>query len=59
MMKEETRKEMEQGVLLQGLRELIDSNTENIKSLFQNVKKHEQLNITPQMIPLLLKGPQN
>ncbi len=41
MMKEDTRKEMEQGVLLQGLRELIDSNTENIKSLFQNVKKHE------------------
>ena len=34
MMKEDTRKEMEQGVLLQGLRELIDSNTENIKSLF-------------------------
>ena len=41
MMKEETKKEMEQGVLLQGLRELIDSNTENIKSLFHNVKKHE------------------
>ena len=41
MMKEETKKEMEQGVLLQGLRELIDSNTENIKSLFQNVKKRE------------------
>ena len=41
MMKEETKKEMEQGVLLQGLRELIDSNTENIKSLFQNVKKCE------------------
>ena len=41
MMKEETKKEMEQGVLLQGLRELIDSNTENIKSLFQNVRKRE------------------
>ena len=41
MMKEETRKEMEQGVLLQGLRELIDSNTENIKSLIQNVRKRE------------------
>ena len=40
MMKEETRKEMGQGVLLQGLRELIDSNTENIKSLL-NVKKRE------------------
>ena len=40
IMKEETRKEMEQGVLLKGLRELIDSNTENIKSLF-NVKKRE------------------
>ena len=40
MMKEETRKEMEQEVLLQGLRELIDSNTENIKSLL-NVKKRE------------------
>ena len=40
IIKDETRKEMEQGVLLQGLRELIDSNTENIKSLL-NVKKRE------------------
>ena len=41
MIREDTRKEMEQGVLLQGLREIIDSNTENIKSLFQTVRKHE------------------
>ena len=40
IIKDKTRKEMEQGVLLQGLRELIDSNTENIKSLL-NVKKKE------------------
>ena len=37
---EEKVKEKEQGVLLQGLRELIDSNTENIKSLL-NVRKRE------------------
>ena len=34
----EAVQEKEQGVLLQGLRELIDSNTENIKSLL-NVRK--------------------
>ena len=36
----EAVQEKEQGVLLQGLRELIDSNTENIKSLL-NVRKRE------------------
>ena len=36
----EAVQEKEQGVLLQGLRELIDSNTENIKSLL-NVRKQE------------------
>ena len=41
MMKEETKKEIEQGVLLQGLEKLIASNTESIKSLFHNVKKRE------------------
>ena len=41
MMKEEVKKEMEQGVLLQGLERLIASNTESIKSLFHNVKKCE------------------
>ena len=45
---EEKVKEKEQGVLLQGLRELIDSNTENIKSLL-NVRKQEH---SPQCIPL-------
>ena len=40
MIREEAMKEKEQGVLLQGLRELIDSNTENIKSLL-NVRKRE------------------
>ena len=45
MMREEAIKEAgqekEQGVLLQGLRELIDSNTENMKSFFQNLRKRE------------------
>ena len=42
MMKEEMKKDMEQGVLLQGLKELITSNTESIKSLFHyNTKKRE------------------
>ena len=50
MMKEEMKKEMEQGVLLQGLERLIASNTENIKSLFHNVKKRE---LSPQMIHIL------
>ena len=38
MMKEEVKKEMEQGVLLQGLKELVTSITESNKSLF-NAKK--------------------
>ena len=38
----EAGQEKEQGVLLQGLRELIDSNTENMKSFFlQNLRKRE------------------
>ena len=41
MIREEAMKEKEQGVLLQGLRELIDSNTENIRSLL-NVRKREK-----------------
>ena len=45
MMREEAIKEAgqekEQGVLLQGLRELIDLNTENMKSFFQNLRKRE------------------
>ena len=40
MMKEEQRKEMEQGVLLQGLKELVTTITEGNKSLL-NVKKRE------------------
>ena len=40
MMKEEVKKEMEQGVLLQGLKELVTSITESNKSLF-TAKKHE------------------
>ena len=38
----EAVQEKEQGVLLQGLRELIDSNAENMKSFFQNIRKREQ-----------------
>ena len=42
MMKEKMKKDMEQGVLLQGLKELITSNTESIKTLFNyNTKKCE------------------
>ena len=41
MIREDTRKEMEKEGLLQGLREIIDSNTENIESLFQTVRKRE------------------
>ena len=41
-LKEEMKKDMEQGVLLQGLRELIDSNTESMAKLINsNTKKHE------------------
>ena len=41
MMKEEMKKEIEQGEFLQGLERLIGSNTENMKSFFHNVKKRE------------------
>ena len=41
LLKEEMKKEIEQGVLLQGLERLIASNSETMKSLFHNVKKHE------------------
>ena len=41
MMKEESKKEIEQGAFLQGLERLIASNTENMKSVFHNVKKRE------------------
>ena len=41
MIREEAMKEKEQGVFLQGLEKLIASNTENIKSLFQTVRKRE------------------
>merc|ERR1711867_416652 len=37
----EAGQEKEQGVLLQGLRELIDCNAENMKSFFQNIRKRE------------------
>ena len=40
-MKEEMKKDMEQGVLLQGLKELINSNTESITKLINyNTKKN-------------------
>ena len=40
LMKEEMKKDMEQGVLLQGLKELINSNTESITKLINyNTKK--------------------
>ena len=51
MMKEDQRKEMEQGVLLQGLKELVTTITERNKSLL-NVKKE---NFPP--YPLLPKDP--
>ena len=42
IMKEEMKEDMEQRVLLQGLKELINSNTESIKTLFHyNTKKCE------------------
>ena len=47
----EDMKEMEQGVLLQGLERLIASNTESIKSLFYNVKN---VSIPLRMIPIPL-----
>ena len=46
MMKEDQRKEMEQGVLLQGLKELVTTITEGNKSLL-NIKKRELSPISP------------
>ena len=50
IMKEEMKKDMEQGVILQGLKELITSNTESIKTLFNyntKKKKHPPLMTLP------------
>ena len=41
MIRKEAMKEKEQGVFLQGLEKLIASNTENIKPLFQTIRKRE------------------
>ena len=59
MIREEAMKEKEQGVFLQGLEKLIASNTENIKSLFQTVRKREYSpNIySPSSIPAKLTKP--
>ena len=46
IMKEDQRKEMEQGVLLQGLKELVTTITEGNKSLL-NVKKRELSPMSP------------
>ena len=41
-MKEEFKKDMEQGILLQGLKDLINSNTESMAKLINyNAKKRE------------------
>ena len=50
MMKEEIKKDMEQGVLLQGLKELVTSITESNKS----ISPQRNVNIPLQMIPIPL-----